>query len=332
MKKNNLLDALIYTVTLLLLFLICCYLPAKTNIFAFEKKAKLITVGKGETASQFVHKLKQQGLVSSEKLTLLFLKLNGTDKKLPVGTLKLKQGTATDIVRQLKTVKAEYYAVTIIPGKTVRENAQLNSLNYDKLIAALSKTENFPKDIAQKLPANAVSRAVFMLPETYHLESGSDLETAIVAEASKLWAKRLAGAVAELDAGKILQYGIMASIVEGEARVPEDRPVLASIFFKRLRLPMRLQSCATVVYCWKEKGIKKSRLSYADLKIDSPYNTYTHDGLPPAPINIPSAESWKAVIGHGDTEYLYFVADGTGKHLFSKSYSEHLQKQKGISR
>jgi len=332
MRKNNLSDTVIYIVALIFLILLCLYLPVKTNMLAFGQKTQLITVGKGESAARFVRKLKQQGLVSNEKLTLLIFKLNGTDKKLPVGTLKLRQGTATDIARQLKTVRPEYYAVTIIPGKTVRENVQLNSLNYDKLMNALGKAENFPDEIAKKLPQNIIARAVFMLPETYHLESGSDLETAIVAKASKLWTKRLGGAVAELNANKVLQYGIMASIVEGEARVPEDRAVLAAIFFKRLELPMRLQSCATVVYCWKEKGVKKSRLTYADLKIDSPYNTYTHDGLPPAPINIPSEESWKAVAGHGNTEYLYFVADGTGKHLFSKNYSEHLQKQKGISK
>lgn len=333
MKKDNIIDIIIYTAALCFLFMICWYLPKHSNAFLFEKETKIITVGRGETAVSFVRKLKQQGVVSSQKLTLLFLKASGVDKKLPVGTLKFHPGTSADLVAQLKTVRPEYYAVTIIPGKTLRENTKLNQLDLEKLKTELGNVENFPRGLAEKLSKDIVSRAVFLLPETYHLATGGNLENSIVREASKLWMERVGKEVLSFNAAKLLKYGIMASIVEGEARVAEDRPVLAGVFFKRLEKSMRLQSCATVVYCWKEiKGVKKSKLSYEDLKIESPYNTYTHDGLPPSPINIPSADSWEAVIHHADTDYLYFVADGTGKHLFSKTYSEHLQKQKGLAK
>ena len=93
---------------------------------------------------------------------------------------------------------------------------------------------------------------------------------------------------------------------------------------------MRLLSCATVIYAWDELNIRKSRLSYRDLEINSPYNTYLVGGLPPGPICAPSESSWKSALEPEESDYLFFFADREGRHVFSKSYEEHLAKQRRL--
>jgi len=116
----------------------------------------------------------------------------------------------------------------------------------------------------------------------------------------------------------------MASIVEREARVHDERPIVAGVFYNRIRTKMALQSCATVQYIL---GERKEVLSNADIAIDNPYNTYKYPGLPPAPIASPGELSIKAALYPADTEYFYFVTTnlGDGSHYFSKTYDEHLQ-------
>ena len=119
----------------------------------------------------------------------------------------------------------------------------------------------------------------------------------------------------------IRELVILASLVEKEAQVDEDRPIIAQVFMNRLKEHMPLQSCATIQYIL---GFPKPELSLQDTKIESPYNTYQNMGLPPGPIANPGVESIKAVLYSTPTDYLYFVADKNGKHHFSKTYEEHL--------
>jgi len=116
----------------------------------------------------------------------------------------------------------------------------------------------------------------------------------------------------------------MASIVEREARVHDERPIVAGVFYNRIKTKMALQSCATVQYIL---GERKEVLSNADIAIDNPYNTYKYPGLPPAPIASPGERSIKAALYPADTENFYFVTTnlGDGSHYFSKTYDEHLQ-------
>jgi UPF0755 protein len=114
----------------------------------------------------------------------------------------------------------------------------------------------------------------------------------------------------------------LASIIEREARIPEDRPVIASVFYNRLKINMPLQSCATVQYIL---GEQKPVLSIKDTQIESPYNTYLNPGLPPGPIASPGADSIKAALYPADTDYLYFLAKGDGSTVFSSTYDQFLK-------
>jgi UPF0755 protein len=123
------------------------------------------------------------------------------------------------------------------------------------------------------------------------------------------------------------QIVIMASLVEREAQAPQERPIIAGVFYNRLRKHWRLESCATVEYAL---GAVKPKLTYKDLEINSPYNTYLHLGLPPGPICNPGAPALYAAVHPAQTEMMFFVADGHGTHRFSKYYEEHLAVQKKV--
>jgi UPF0755 protein len=111
----------------------------------------------------------------------------------------------------------------------------------------------------------------------------------------------------------------LASIVEAESNVDSERPIIAGVYWNRLRKKMRLEADPTVQYALREGR----RLNYQDLDIDSPYNTYRHTGLPPGPINNPGKSSILAALYPQRHDYLYFVATGVGGHFFAKSYSNH---------
>ena len=129
----------------------------------------------------------------------------------------------------------------------------------------------------------------------------------------------------EMDYYQIL---ILASIVEKEAQFDEEKPTIASVYLNRLEVDMKLQADPTISYILEQKGKKRKKIYYKDLKIDSPYNTYLYKGLPPTPICTPSKSAIKAVLEPEETDYFYFFASGGGKHTFSQTYSQHLSRQR----
>ena len=159
----------------------------------------------------------------------------------------------------------------------------------------------------------------------------SDDKTAarLVAVASSVWWKKHGALLpGDADGGGVRSLGILASVVQKEALVDSDRPVIAGVFKNRLDLDMPLQSCATVVYAWRLRDVKKTSVSYEDVKIDSPYNTYIHKGLPPENIGVPGESSWNAALAPADTDMLFFFAKSDGRHVFTKTYKDHLAAQK----
>ena len=162
-----------------------------------------------------------------------------------------------------------------------------------------------------------------MFPDTYEVRSDVG-----AAEVLKLMAgefdQKLTPELRERAAEQglsVYELITLASLVEKEARFEEDRPMIAQVFLKRLRIGMPLQSDTTIQYLL---NAPKEDVSIEDTKIDSPYNTYQHMGLPPGPIANPGIASIRAVLWPADTDYLYFVADREGHNHYSQSYEEHL--------
>jgi UPF0755 protein len=125
----------------------------------------------------------------------------------------------------------------------------------------------------------------------------------------------------------------LASIVEGEARADDERETIAGVYRNRLRIGMALQADPTVQYAISlKRGKRKSRLFEKDYQFKSPYNTYLNPGLPPGPVNSPSRRSLEAALHPAQVHYLYFVAGPDGRHIFSRTYTEHLRAVRKVRR
>ena len=327
---------LIPSLTALILFCFLCFvIPAiYPDMFAYSSKKIEVTITGGMSAGQAARALKESGVVrDANKLVKWMIKLE-IDRTLRPGTYLIAPGDEISVANQLKAARPVSLNVMIIPGTRYSAiNAALKLPEGDDgLLRALSDKENFPSELHDLLPDDPKDRIVFLLPETYSLAPGNSVGVQTVKRASRLWMERVGKFLPEnADKKFTAQRGILASIVEGEAKIEEERPILAGIFLNRIDKWMPLQSCATVIYCWDELGIKKKNLTYKDLEIDSPYNTYRNSGLPPGPISVPSEDSWLSALQPAKTDYLFFFATPEGNHIFSGTYEEHLKKQKEMT-
>jgi len=170
-------------------------------------------------------------------------------------------------------------------------------------------------------------REGYLFPDTYFFEQGLSAE-ALVARLVERFREKVPKDFKEQGKALKLSYGqlvTLASIVEREARASSERPLIAGVFYNRLQKHWYLESCATVEYAL---GSWKPHLTYKDLAVESPYNTYHHAGLPPGPICNPGAAALEAAAHPAKTDMMFFVADGQGTHRFSRYYNEHLAVQK----
>lgn len=269
-----------------------------------------VVIPKGSGVRGAAAVLREAGVIDSTTLFLVASKITGADRKLKAGEYRIPPGSTMrgvlDLLRSGKTVVRRF---TVAEGLSVRQ--------VDALIRAEPALDGDPG------PLPPEGR---LLPETYHFSLG-DSRAGIVARMraamdrnlATLWEKR----APNLPLQTPEQALILASIVEKETGVPAERPRIAGVFVNRLRAGMPLQSDPTIVYGIKG-GEKLGRpILLSELQGDTPYNTYKFVGLPPTPIANPGLESLKAVLNPMETEDLYFVADGSGGHAFSKSYAEH---------
>jgi len=218
--------------------------------------------------------------------------------------------SAQDVMAQMAEGRTVVHKLTIAEGLTVRQ-----------ILAELEEADYLSGAIARK-PTEGT-----LLPETWHL-SRDDSRDELVGRMEKsmrqtldqLWAARAADTPLKTKE----QVLILASIVERETGIAAERPMVAAVFLNRLRLGMRLQSDPTVIYGVSGKlGVLDRPITRADLDNPHPWNTYVHDGLPPTAIANPGRASLEAVLHPAQSDALYFVADGSGGHVFAKSLDEH---------
>lgn len=169
----------------------------------------------------------------------------------------------------------------------------------------------------------------YLFPDTYYFTYGQSEEEII-----RQMVSRFVDVVYPAVEGKIGRWGLglheivtLASIVEREVMADSERPLVASVYLNRLKINMPLQADPTVRYVMTED---RSRVLYRDLEIDSPYNTYRNNGLPPGPIASPGLASIMAVLEPAETDYLFFVAKGDGTHQFSRTFSEHVRARQQL--
>ena len=323
----------------LLLFLLLLALGAAGICFQLYRKGipersgetVAVRVEQGQNARQAAMEFERAGAVTSARVLAWRMARMGIDKKLVPGVYRVTAGLPWDVALQLANMKPEIPSATIIPGATFEEIAGTigRSDGETLLISALGDENNFPPELRKLLPAGERDRIVLLSPETYAVVSGDKIAAGLVASASAMWWKQHGALLPEaVKSADLNSLGIMASMVQKEALIPEDGPVIAGVINNRLESDMLLQIDATVVYAWRLLGVKKTNLTYNDLKVDSPFNTYIFKGLPPGNIGVPGRDSWDAVLKPADTDKFFYFARADGRHVFTRTYNEHLEAQR----
>ena len=270
-----------------------------------------VVVPKGASLKTVAEELSRAGVIDKPWLFLIMARINGLAKHLKAGEYQFMPGISLQAAMD-KIARGEVFFRRI----TIPEGLTSGQIMY--LIA------NYP-DLEGEIDLDVKEGE--LLPETYSFELGAS-RNSIILQARAAMQKALEEVWASRDSSLPLkdvnELLTLASIIEKETGVPEERPLVASVFLNRLKKGMRLQTDPTVIYAITEGETSFGRsLKRADLKIDSPYNTYLNYGLPPGPICNPGREALMAAARPQQSDYLYFVADGKGGHRFARSLNEH---------
>jgi len=276
------------------------------------RNAKLVEIPEKANAAQIAWILQDEHVIRSQRWFLFWTHRTGAQNKLEAGVYEFYGRTPLrTVIRKLVKGQVAMIRITVPEGSTCADIGRI--LEAKKV----STREEFQEYAArEKLEG-------YLFPDTYLFPLNVSKETV----ANKMLAtfrkkmEEYYGDVSRTNEAEVRKLTTVASIIEKEAELDSERPIIASIIYNRLRKRMPLQCCATVEYTL---GKHKSRLTASDLRVKSPYNTYLHYGLPPAPICNPGGRSLLAAFRPSRTDYLFFVTKGDGSHFFSRTHAEHL--------
>lgn len=281
-------------------------------------EAKFIVVEKGMGMSGIAGRLESEGAINSALVFKISARLKDQHTQLKAGEYEIPPQASMSLILD-KMVKGEVYDRKL----TFREG-----LTSWQIVQMLNAATELSGD-----PVTTIPEEGSLLPETYHYMKTDtrqnvieQMQAAMKKTQDDLWPTR----VSDLPIINMSEVMVLASIVEKETGVPSERRKVAGVFINRLKKGMPMQSDPTAIYALTKGEIKEDgmgplgrRLLRKDLEIDSPYNTYKYPGLPPGPICNPGRESIAAVLNPETHNYIYFVADGTGGHVFAETLAEH---------
>ncbi len=276
----------------------------------------------GANLTRVVRDLARQGVIAKPRYLLFHARLQGNANRIGAGEYLIDAGsTPAEFYQQLVDGKVVQHALTIVEGWSFRQ--MMAALNAHPLIQHTLTDAGDAQIMAAIGHAGEHPEGRF-LPDTWHFPRGiSDVEflrrayAAMQAYLMQEWQKRDTG----LPLKTPYEALILASIVEKETGLASERPAIAGVFIRRLQKRIRLQTDPTVIYGMGERY--KGNIRRADLKRDTPYNTYRHHGLPPTPIALPGRAAIRAALHPAPGDALYFVARGDGSHYFSATLEEH---------
>ena len=280
------------------------------------------TIKPGMNLKQVAQDLTQQGVLAHPYYFMLEGRLQGSESRLKAGEYLLNpEVTQRQLLEQFVRGKVVQHSLTLIEGWSFRQLMD-EVVSNGTLVQTLSNIDS--KTVMAALSVPEIHPEGRFFPDTYHFPIGmTDIESlhrAYVRMARVLeeeWQQREAGLPYKTSDEALS----MASIIEKETAVAEERAAIAGVFVRRLQKGMKLQTDPTVIYATGDDY--HGNIRRQDLKIDSPYNTYFYAGLPPTPISLPGVEAIHAALHPEDGETLYFVAKGDGSHYFSKTLKEH---------
>ncbi|MCX7987886.1 MAG: endolytic transglycosylase MltG, partial [Thermodesulfovibrio sp.] len=247
----------------------------------------------------------------------------GIEKRARAGYyLITKEMSLLEILEKLLRGKIIEYTLTIVEGDSLFEIAdKLSKINPDFGSQLLELSDD--KDLLKTLNIDAPSLEGYLFPATYNIPKGMDLKEIILMMVKKFWSVYDENLIEKTKkiGWTVNKVVTLASIIEKEAKIQEEKPLISAVYHNRLKIGMPLQADPTAIYGVKrfKEGVKKR-----DLSNKTPYNTYVIRGLPPGPIASPSLSSIKAALSPANVPYLYFVAKGDGSHEFSSTYDRHI--------
>jgi UPF0755 protein len=295
-----------------------------------------VILPQGASFSAVTDSLRAHGVVSSPRRFKLLARIRGVDRTVHAGVYEFPAGTSEwTVLGMLAKGKKAALRFTVPEGLTIQEVAALAAerlgIPEDSFVAAGRDGKAASAILGMPVP----SFEGFLRPETYILPADINAGELVRLMAEGFKAEWRPAWDARLDSLEMnrLELVTLASIVEGEARADDERETIAGVYRNRLRIGMALQADPTVQYAISlKRGRRKSRLFQKDYQFKSPYNTYLNPGLPPGPVNSPSRRSLEAALYPADVRYLYFVAGPDGRHVFSRTYNEHLRAIRKIRR
>jgi UPF0755 protein len=293
---------------------------------------KLVTVSRGQTFREIVDSLEAQQVIRSRAMFEFVARAFGGTDRLQVGRYAFQQGVSNaSIYLTLRDGVENMLIPVVVPEGTVtRTQARI----YRRVIGIDSTAFMrlaFDPAFARSLGIDAPSLEGYLLPDTYHFywqQDERDILRTMASAFLEFYGDSLVSRTKQIG-WTMHKVVALASIVEGEAVLDGERPVIAGVYLNRLRIGMRLEADPTIQYVIPGGP---RRLLYSDLRFESPYNTYRHYGLPPGPVNNPGGASIVAVLNPARHNYIFFVANGKGGHWFSSTYAEHLRNVKRYRR
>jgi len=319
-------------------FLIILFILAFLFPLSNKNRTIYIPFRKGETISDFSKKLKENGIIRFEAFFKFLTKISGKDKNIKSGIYSFAYNEG-EILAFLKVLnqkpKPLEIKITIYEGlnsfqiaKLLKENLKIDEKRFINLV----NDSLFINELSKKFEKlkNLKSLEGFLFPETYVFFEGED-EKFIIEKLVQTFFEKIKPFDSLFNKSKLKFYDviILASIVEKEALYEDEKPLIASVYLNRLKRNMPLQANPTLAYVLRANTYW---LSEEALKYNSPYNTYLYLGLPPTPICSPSLSSILAVLNSRETDYLFFVANKDGRHLFSRTYEEHIRNIKKVKK
>ena len=314
---------LLAVVGVFLLVLVIAYLTFFTPNYYKQNSPIRFDISKGESFSSVTNRLYEQGIIPSKTNFKIAGFIYGAEKKIRAARFKIPNGLSyLDLLDLFISGKCDFQrTLTIKPGQTIKWLAhRLQKYVHVDSTAFVNLAYN--KSFADSLGLKKSSFEGYLFATDYEIYERSAPEETIelfYSAFKEFYNDSLIQRTKAIgfDVHEIIT---LASIIKGETNKEEEMPRISGVYHNRLRIGMKLQADPTIQYVitggWK-------RLTYKDLELDSPYNTYKYFGLPPGPINCPGKEAILAALYPEKNNYLYFVADGIGGHLFGKNLSEH---------
>lgn len=295
----------------------------RTPYKGYDEPKQRVEVRRGQNTSTILEHLQKEGVLRDEWVPLVYMKLLRGRDSLKAGVYEFDRPLSAIAVID-KLVRGE----VVLKSVTIREG--LDRFAVARLFAAegLGTEEEWRNatgdaELIRDIAPEAESLEGYLFPDTYKFDPGTGATT-IVQTMVQNFRKHWGNEIALISTGLTPHQTVtLASIVETEARLPQERPVVASVYINRVRRRMLLGADPTVIYALKLAGRWDGNIRKADLQIDSPYNTYRTPGLPPGPIANPGLASLRAAAAPATTPYLYFVARNDGSHVFATNNAEH---------